>query len=48
MQGFYQNLLKRAADPTGLNAFVNELQHGVTDQQVIAAIAGSTEFFANV
>jgi uncharacterized protein (TIGR03118 family) len=48
VQGFYGNLLHRAADNAGLTAFTNAMQQGLTDQQVIAAIAGSDEFFANL
>jgi uncharacterized protein (TIGR03118 family) len=48
VQGLYGSLLHRPADNAGLTAFVNAMQQGLTDQQVIAALAGSDEFFANL
>jgi hypothetical protein len=45
---FYESFLRRAADSDGLNAFVQALRVGVTDQGIIAAILGSDEFFAQV
>jgi hypothetical protein len=48
VQGFYRTLLNRLADNGGLNASVTALQQGATDQQVIASLAGSDEFFAIV
>jgi hypothetical protein len=44
VQGFYQRLLERAADPGGLSFWAGQLQAGVTDDQVIAAIAATSEY----
>jgi autotransporter-associated beta strand protein len=44
----YLRFLRRNADSIGLNNFVNALLGGATDEQVIAAIAGSDEYFANL
>jgi hypothetical protein len=44
VQGFYQKFLGRAADLGGLNAWAANLQGGVPDEQVIAAIVGSEEY----
>jgi hypothetical protein len=41
-------LLGRPADSAGLNAFASAMHRGATDQQLIAAIAGSDEYFANL
>jgi hypothetical protein len=41
----YQQILLRAPDATGLNAFVQMLMNGGTVEQVKAALAGSQEFF---
>ncbi len=43
VDGLYQALLGRSADPTGLVAWVQELHNGVPRFQVVAAIAASTE-----
>jgi hypothetical protein len=40
----YSQILGRAADPTGLSAFVQALQNGATLEQVKADLAGSPEF----
>jgi len=45
---WYEIYLHRAADSGGLNNFTNALQHGATDEQVIAALVGSAEYFANL
>ena len=37
--------LDRPADSSGLNAFVNQLQHGVLDEDVIAEIVAAQEYF---
>jgi hypothetical protein len=42
-EGFYPELLHRAADPTGLAGWVAALQNHVTDQAVLAGILGSPE-----
>jgi hypothetical protein len=46
VQADFQSLLGRRADPTALASFVNVLQHGGTDQLVLAQILGGTEGFA--
>ena len=45
VQGFYTRFLHRAADPSGLNAWVAQLQSGTRDEVVIAGIVGSPEYF---
>ncbi|HVX15013.1 MAG TPA: TIGR03118 family protein [Pirellulales bacterium] len=40
----FETYLGRPADATGLNAFVTALTHGLTEQQLLAAILGSNEF----
>jgi autotransporter-associated beta strand protein len=44
VQGLYQQLLHRVADPFGLNVFVSLLGAGGTARQVEALILGSTEY----
>jgi hypothetical protein len=48
VQSLYRQLLKRDADPSGLATYVGLLQAGATDQQIIADLAGSTEYFNKV
>jgi hypothetical protein len=48
VQGLYQRYLRRAADPAGLNAFSWDLAHGFRDEQIIAALVGSAEYFGNI
>jgi hypothetical protein len=45
VQSFYQEFLRRPADQGGLNTFVNLLQAGATEQNIIAFIMGSDEYF---
>src|SRR5262249_55494644 len=45
VQALYQRCLRRAADPGGLQAFVNFLGHGGTVEQVAAVMVGSPEYF---
>ena len=40
----YQTLLRRPADSAGLNTFVQDLQSGVTDEAIVAALCGSAEY----
>lgn len=47
VQGYYVQFLNRAADPVGLAQFVTALLAGATDQDVIATIVGSQEYFIN-
>jgi len=42
---FYFRYLDRAADPAGLTDWVEQLDHGESEQDVIASIVGSTEFY---
>jgi hypothetical protein len=44
--GFYQRFLQRAPDAAGLSAYTGQLQQGANDEQVIAQLVGSPEFFA--
>jgi hypothetical protein len=41
----YRTILGRDPEPAGLQAWVGLLQHGVTSQQMMAAILASDEFF---
>ncbi|HEV3082071.1 MAG TPA: DUF4214 domain-containing protein [Gemmataceae bacterium] len=45
VQSYYLTYLKRPPDSGGLAAFVAVMQQGTTDQQVIADILGSPEYF---
>jgi hypothetical protein len=42
---FYLQFLHRTADAGGLASFVSQMQHGATQEQVIAGILASDEFF---
>jgi uncharacterized delta-60 repeat protein len=44
--GLYQGLLHRAPDPTGLASDIAALHQGVPSDLLLAAIAGSDEYFA--
>jgi hypothetical protein len=46
VSGLYEQLLDRPADPQGLDAFVGQLAGGERDEQVIAEMVASDEFFA--
>jgi MBG domain (YGX type)/Bacterial Ig-like domain (group 3)/Domain of unknown function (DUF4214) len=46
VNGFYMQCLRRPADQGGLNTFVNLLQAGTTEQNIIAYLMGSDEYFA--
>ena len=45
VQGFYNTLLHRAADPAGLNAWTTFLAQGGTQPQLEAKLLGSDEYF---
>lgn len=45
VHGFYQYYLRRNADPQGLSAFLNALRFGMRDEEVIAVLVGSQEYF---
>jgi hypothetical protein len=45
IQSLFRQLLRRTADPAGLAFFTNAT--GMTDEQMIASIAGSPEYFQN-
>ena len=47
VKGWYQKYLGRAADSVGLAGGVQSLAAGFTDEQMIASLVGSAEFFAN-
>jgi hypothetical protein len=47
-KSLYQQFLHRAADPVGLQTAVNVLAGGGTDEDVIALLVGSSEYFAKV
>src|SRR5262249_5124794 len=44
VRNLYTQYLRRAADPGGLNNFVNALQAGLPNEAVIATLVGSQEF----
>jgi autotransporter-associated beta strand protein len=44
-QGLYQRYLRRAGDSGGVGLFVNALLNGARDEDVIAALVGSDEYF---
>jgi Domain of unknown function (DUF4214) len=46
VEDLYQKLLRRSADPGGLNAWVGFLNQGGTMEQLEARIIGSEEYFA--
>ena len=48
VNGFYQRFLGRAADPGGLSAFVGALDAGMREEDVVAIIMGSDEYFGKV
>jgi hypothetical protein len=48
VNGLYQQYLGRPVDPTGQVGWVNFLQHGGTEEQVIGYLVGSPEFQAHV
>jgi hypothetical protein len=48
VNNYFQRFLKRQADPLGMTSLANALQNGVTDDQVIATIAGSGEYLARI
>jgi hypothetical protein len=45
VQGFYNTLLHRTADPAGLNGWTNFLAQGGTEPQLEAQFLGSNEYF---
>lgn len=48
VRGFYQTFLRREADTNGLNYFVGLLQRGGRDEDAIAIIVGSEEYFVKL
>src|SRR5205814_994051 len=46
--GYYQTYLHRSGDSGGVTAWVQQMQQGTRDENVIAAFLGSAEFFASV
>jgi uncharacterized protein DUF4214 len=46
VKSYYLQFLRRPADPTGLNAFAMALNTGTTDEEVIAQLIGSLEYFS--
>jgi uncharacterized protein YkwD len=47
VSGWYSQYLGRPADSAGLNTFATALQAGATEQQVLALILSSSEYFNN-
>jgi hypothetical protein len=48
LQSLYPQLLRRPVDPTGLTVLTGALQHNVREQEVVAALVGSDEYFARM
>jgi Domain of unknown function (DUF4214) len=48
VRGVYEHFLHRSADAAEVQAFVGVLQNGGTDEDVIAMVAGSAEYFEAV
>jgi hypothetical protein len=48
VRDFYRAYLGRDPEQPGLEFWTGQLQHGATEQAVLAAIAGSDEFFARL
>jgi hypothetical protein len=48
VSGAYEQFLGRSPSPSELQAFVQALQSGATDEDVIADVVGSNEYLANV
>lgn len=46
VSGWYVQFLHRAADPTGRSVFVNEMQIGTRDEQVISQLVGGSEYYS--
>jgi uncharacterized protein (TIGR03118 family) len=46
VKGYYQAFLRRLTDTVGLNFWGSQLQTGTRDQDVVAGILSSSEFFA--
>jgi hypothetical protein len=48
VSGLYQRYLHRPADPTGLASFSSALARGMRDEQLIAYLVGSSEYFGQI
>jgi hypothetical protein len=48
VSGMYQSYLHRAPDARGLGNFVSRLQRGAREEDIVADIMGSDEYFGNV
>jgi surface antigen len=46
VQTMYTTFLHRSADPRGLNGWIAQLQNGAPDEQVLASIIGSDEYYS--
>jgi len=45
VDALYLEYLRRSADPLGQQGFVSALQSGTPEQQVVAGLVGSPEYF---
>ena len=48
MNGFFQQFLGRSADSLGLSVFANQLSQGARDEDIIALVVGSDEYFGRL
>jgi parallel beta-helix repeat protein len=46
--GYYEHYLNRGSDQAGMNVFSMAMSRGVRDEDVVAALVASDEYFANV
>jgi hypothetical protein len=48
VDNLYATYLGRAPDPIGLAGWTNDLKQGASDQEVLAGIIGSNEYFQHI
>jgi hypothetical protein len=47
VNGYYVDLLRRSIDPSGARSWVDAIQAGARDEEIIAGIVSSAEYRAN-
>jgi hypothetical protein len=45
VKGYYLHYLDRPADASGMQYFINSMTQGASDQNIVAAILGSAEYY---